>query len=558
MASEVEGLIEVQVSGKKVRRQRGVSAFDVLPERHDGEGRPYLGAVVNNRLVSLDTPLWTRSTVEPVTVADPQGAHIYRRCATYILFSAFTDLFPKLGLEIGQSMGNGYHFRVQGNGGKAPDLEALAHRMRAIIADDIPFQHRLYSLAEATELLERKGYRDKVLLLRVWPAAQVHLVTLGPFADIQHGPVAPSTGCIDDFELLPMETGFILHFSTQHSPVWRAKAWSPHAKLFESYQETRTWNEILGVSTVGDLNEHCLNGQVSEIIHIAEGFHEKKIAAIADAVVERRPEVRVVLIAGPSSSGKTTFSKRLATQLRVNGVRPVALSLDDYYVDRDDTPRNPDGSRDFEAIEAIDLQLFNEHLARLLQGEEVKTPRFDFTGGRRVEQRQWRTLRLKGDQVVTIEGIHGLNERLTESVPDTARFRIYVSALTQLSIDSANRVGTSDARLIRRIVRDRRYRGYSAAETIANWPGVRRGERRNLFPFQDHCDVMFNSALVYEPAVLRVLAERYLLEVPQEHASAATAYALRKFLQLFVPIFSDDVPRTSLLREFIGGSTFAY
>ncbi len=550
--------IEARLPTGTVEAKAGTSLISLLPSRRDSKDRPYLGAILNNRLVSLDTPLWTDSDVELVTVRIPLGAQIYRRSATYVLLAAVADLFPEVQLEVGQSMGQGYHFNVVGNGGDSLDLERIEARMREITEADTPIERRVVSLEEATELFVQLGRPDKVRLLEVWASSHVHLATVGSFTDIQHGPVAPSAGVIDDFALLPMEPGFVLHFSTKRSPVWRASAWNPKSKLFASYQETHNWNEILGVRTVGDLNSACLSDDIEDIIRITECFHEKKIAGIADAVAERQPEVRVVLIAGPSSSGKTTFSKRLTTQLRVNGIRPVTLSLDNYYVDREKTPLNPDGTYDFEAIEAIDLPLFNDQLARLLAGEEVDTPRYNFQTGLRVIPERWKSLHLNEDQILLIEGIHGLNDRLTESVPVEAKFRIYVSALTQLRIDRSNRIATSDARLLRRLVRDRRYRGYSAAETIANWPSVRRGEYRNLFPFQDRCDVMFNSALVYEPAVLKVLAERYLLEVPRDHPSAATAHALRKFLQLFVPVFADDVPRTSLLREFIGGSAFDY
>lgn len=558
MLAEVQGLVEITLHGKKVHAKPGTRLVELLPARFDSEGRAFLGAVVNNRLVSLDARLWTNSQCEPVTVADPNGASIYRRCATYLLFAAFRDLFPELSLEVGQSMGSGYHFRVLGNGGVLPDLEALTARMHEIAAADVPFTRRDVTLDEAVELFQRTEQKDKVRLLRVWPTSNVHLVKVGEFVDIEHGPVALTTGAVNEFGLVAKEPGFVLHFSGLRSPVWRSDSWSASDKLFETYQETRHWNEILGLSTVGDLNDLCLNGGVLDIIRIAEGFHEKKIAQIADAIVARRPKVRAVLIAGPSASGKTTFSKRLGIQLRVNGVRPVTLSLDNYYVDRDKTPRHPDGTFDFEAIDAIDLDLFNEQLAALLAGNEVLTPKFDFTHGVRAPAEKWRPMRLEESQVLVIEGIHGLNSRLTASVSAELKFRIFVSALTQLVIDRANRVATSDSRLIRRIVRDRRYRGYSAAQTIETWTSVRNGERRNLFPFQDHCDVMFNSALVYEPAVLKVLAERYLLEVPREHPSAVVAHALRKFLQLFVPIFPDDVPRTSIVREFIGGSAFDY
>lgn len=536
--------------------QSGMRIVDLLPSARDPKGQAYLAAVANNRLVSLDSPLWTNTEVVLVTVAHPHGADVYRRCATYILFAAVADVYPGTRLEIGQSMGNGYHFRVLNN--QNLDLKRLTERMREYVNQRIPFEKHELSLDEAVRLFENRGNLDKVRLLRVWSSATVHVVMLGQFADIYHGPVPASTAGIDDFELIPKEPGFILHFSALRSLVWRREAWMASDKLFDTYQETRRWNEILGVNSVGDLNELCLNGGVLDIIRIAEGFHEKKIAHIADQVKDKIPLSRLILIAGPSSSGKTTFAKRLSIQLRVNGVRPVALSLDNYYVNRDQTPKHPNGTYDFEAIEAIDLKLFNEHLVALLAGEKVLTPKFDFTTGVRVPKEKWLPLKLESDQVLMIEGIHGLNDRLTEAVSIDMKFRIFVSALTQLVLDSANRVATSDARLIRRIVRDRRYRGYSAAQTISTWNSVRLGERRNIFPFQDRCDVMFNSALVYEPAALKVLADRYLLEVPRDHPAAVTAHALRKFLQLFVPIFPDDVPRTSILREFIGGSSFQY
>ena len=287
-------------------------------------------------------------------------------------------------------------------------------------------------------------------------------------------------------------------------------------------------------------------------------LHEKKIASIADEIHSRRKHLRIVLIAGPSSSGKTTFSKRLGVQLRVNGIRPVTLSTDDFFVERSRTPRDKNGNLDFESIDALDLELLGDVLNGLLRGEEVSTPVFDFQAGRPKPKEQWRRLKLADDQVLVIEGIHGLNDRLTASVPAEAKFKIYISALTQICIDDHNRIFTSDTRLLRRIVRDRRYRGYSAVDTIARWPSVRRGENRNIFPYQEQADVMFNSALVYEHAVLKPYAERYLLEVPQDHPTFAEAYRLLRFLRLILPVFRDSVPPNSLLREFVGQSVFRY
>jgi len=314
----------------------------------------------------------------------------------------------------------------------------------------------------------------------------------------------------------------------------------------------------VGVEDVGHLNDLVIRGDASEVIRVSEGLHEKKTAEIADQITQKEQPIRLVLIAGPSASGKTTFSKRLSLQLRVNGVRPVALSMDNFYVNREDTPRGEDGAYDFESIDAIDLALFNDVLFRLLSGERVLTPKFDFPSGTRVSQDKWTPMQLEPGQVLVIEGIHGLNDRLTESIPADAKFKVYVSALTQLCIDDHNRIFTSDTRFLRRIVRDRMFRGYPAADTIETWPRVRRGEQRNIFPFQEQADVLFNSALVYEQAVLRLYAERFLLEVPQSHPSFSAAYRLLKFVQIFAPIFEASVPQISLLREFIGGSGFKY
>jgi uridine kinase len=330
----------------------------------------------------------------------------------------------------------------------------------------------------------------------------------------------------------------------------------PQPKLFAIYRETRRWNEVLGVANVGALNRMCLSGEISEVIRIAEGFQEKRVAQIADAIAAERQRVRLVLVAGPSASGKTTFIKRLGIQLRVNGIQPVGLSLDNYFVNREKTPLDSDGKPDYEAIEALDLELLNVQLDAVLRGEDVAVPRYNFLTGMRDGPYRSTTLRLEPNQVLLVEGIHALNPQLTAAIPEATKFRLFISALTQLTLDDHNRIFTSDSRLLRRLVRDRLYRGHPATRTLEMWNSVRRGEARGIFPFQEQADLMFNSALVYEPAVLRVYAERFLLEVPREHPAYTEAYRLLKFLSWFVPIFQDDVPQTSLLREFIGGSAF--
>jgi uridine kinase len=357
------------------------------------------------------------------------------------------------------------------------------------------------------------------------------------------------------FAVVPYENGLLLRFP-RNGDAAHLPPLAPQPKLFAAYRETRRWNELLGLANVGSLNRMCLSGEISEQIRIAEGFHEKKIAGIADLVAQESRRVRFVLVAGPSSSGKTTFIRRLAVQLRVNGIQPVGLSLDNYFLDRDRTPVGADGKPDYEALEALDLELFNAHLAALQRGDEAEMPRYDFVRGKRADRDRWARQRLLPNQVLLVEGIHALNHRLTEAVPEQAKYRVFISALTQLILDDHNRIFTSDTRLLRRIVRDRLFRGHPATRTLEMWSAVRRGEARGIFPFQEEADVIFNSALVYEPAVLRVFAERFLLEVPREHPAYTEAYRLLKFLGWFVPVFPDEVPHTSILREFIGGSAF--
>ena len=356
---------------------------------------------------------------------------------------------------------------------------------------------------------------------------------------------------------MPFEDGLMLRFPRRaqrdHLPRF-----TPRPLLYTTYVETRRWQELLGVQNVGQLNRLCLDSNSSHIIRIAEGLHEKKIAQIADEILSRVPRVRLITIAGPSSSGKTTFAKRLAIQLWVNGIDMVTMSLDNYYVDREATPRDENGNPNFESLEAIDLRLFHQQLADLLAGKEVLTPRFDFVTGTRKPEVDWVPLRLEEHQALSIEGIHGLNDRLTQSVPREQKYRIFISALSQLAIDDHNRIFTSDARLVRRIVRDNLFRGFDAERTLDLWERVRRGEGKWIFPFQEQADVMFNSALVYEPAVLKVYAERFLLHVPRINRAYTEAYRLLKHLSMFVPIFPDEVPQTSILREFIGGSAFKY
>lgn len=548
-------IVKVRIDGQQEHLVPVGTPLMALLGRKDHEGRPILGAVLNNRLVSLSTPIRGVSRVGPVTEGHRDGTVIYRRSISIVLLQAVREVAPEGRLVIGQSLGDGYFFEWVGPQPLTEDrVRAFEAKMRTIVAEDRPFVEEQVDIDEAIDLFAREGAVERVRLLKTLRVSTVPVVSVGDVHVLAHGPVAPAAGGLEGFELALYNAGLILRFPT---PSARGREVADMPRLFKVYRDTRRWNEILGVSDVGRFNELCISGGVLEIVKVAEALHEKRIAEIADQVVGRKG-VKLVTIAGPSSSGKTTFAKRLSIQLRVNGAHPVALSLDDYYIDREKTPRDSDGKPDFEAIEAIDLALLNEHLDLLMKGERVEAPKYDFATGKRASKEKWHSLQLNPGDVLLVEGIHGLNERLTQAVSATHKFRVYVSALTQLTVDNSERIFTSDSRLLRRIVRDRLFRGYRAERSIDMWPSVRRGEQQHIFPFQEQADAIFNSALVYEPAVLKTYAERFLLEVPTDSPSFVEADRLLRFLSLFVPIFSEEVPHSSILREFIGGSSFHY
>ncbi len=548
----------VRLNNKEYEVPYRTPVGDVIRDHTATARHSVLAAIVQQRCVDLTFPICAPTEVFPVDYTMREGVAVYRRTASLILFEAARRIFPDKRVTIGQAIGNGYFYLMRG--GKeftTADVQQLDQMMRQIVKQELPIRSELVSLDEARQVFEGLGFKDKLRVLKTWWEPFVPIVRCGQFVDIHHAPAAPTTGYIKSFELIPREGGLIMRFPPRGKPQ-AIRPFQDSPKLFQVYRETREWNEILKIEDVGQLNETTIKGRSGELIRISEGLHEKKIAQIADRISSHADRLRLVLIAGPSSSGKTTFSKRLSLQLMVNGITPVALSCDNFYVNRSETPLDERGNYDFEAIEAIDLALFNEVLMKLLAGEEVLTPRYDFTTGMRRPKDKWLPMRLEPGQMIVVEGIHGLNGRLTEAVPDDQKFRIFISALTQLCIDDHNRIFTSDGRFLRRIVRDRLFRGYSAATTIETWPRVRKGEQRNIFPFQEMADVMFNSSMVYEQAVLRLYAERFLLEVPQDHPSFVDAYRLLKFVQYFVPMFDEAVPQISILREFIGGSAFKY
>lgn len=541
-------------NGRTVEYEKGVTLLEISRDAAHRYTTPVVAAKVNNTIRDLQNVLEQDSVVDFLDLRSEAGMKVYQRSVTFVLIAAAQELFPGSEVTVEHSLSKGLYCELHHGRDIMPeDVEKLEQHMRQIIEEDRPIVRKTLPKAEAIEMFKAAGQREKVSLLEQFDKENVNIYYCGQVYDYLYGNMTPSTGYVKVFELKYYPPGIILRLPEKDNPNVLPK-FVENPKLFKVFKEAAQWGNILRCAYVANLNECTGKEDITDIIRVAEALHEKKIAQIADFVASHRDEVRVILVAGPSSSGKTTFAQRLNIQLRVNGVWPVPLSLDDYFVDREKTPVDEHGEYDFESIEAIDLELFNSHLARILSGEEVEMPTFNFKTG----QREYRGHRIKVDksQPLIIEGIHGLNERLTSSVPRHCKIKIYISALTQLSIDSHNRIPTTDARLIRRIVRDSEFRSHDALMTLKMWPSVRRGEERNIFPFQEEADLMFNSALIYELAVLKKYAEPLLQKITPDDSEYSEARRLINFLEYFIPVEDNEIPQNSILREFIGKSCF--
>lgn len=511
-----------------------------------------VAAIVNGDLRELTYPITIESRVIPVTMSDPDGARIYRRSLTFLLEMAFSDLFPGAVLYVDHSVASGgYYCQVTG---RAPlfeaEIEALKDHMQELVQANMPFERMEVPIQEAIEYFHSRGSEDKVRLLSYRRKNYLTLYRLGESMDYHHGYMVPSTGYLKWFDLVFTEGGFTLRYPRRHKPN-EILPMPEYPRLLGTFLQYGDWLAKLGIENVGALNNAIQGGHSDQVVLVSEAFHENNLARIANRVVNQLERSRIILIAGPSSAGKTTTSRRLTVQLLALGVSPFPLELDNYFLDRDKTPLGEDGKPDFESIDALDLPSLADHLQRLVRGEEVQLPRYNFKTGLREDGE---LIRLRDGQPIILEGIHGMDPRLIPASLSGEAFRIYVSALTQLNLDRHNRVSTTDTRLIRRIVRDTRERGYTAAQTIERWESVRRGEKRHIFPFQENANVMFNSALAYELAALKPFAEPLLRQVPHGTPEYIEAKRLLAFLEWFLPLDISLVPETSIVREFLGGS----
>ena len=522
---------------------------------------PYgpVSAKVNNKVESLDFRVYYNKDIEFLDITSSSGMRTYVRSLFFILVKAVEELYPQGSISLEHPISKGYFCKLHIDRTIGlDDVQRIKQKMQEIIAADIPYTRTESHTEEVVRLFEKRGMMDKARLLDTYGQLYSYYYQLSDTVDCYYSSLVPSTGYIRLFDIVKYYDGLLLRIPNRENPT-KLEEVVKQEKMLEVFQEYHRWNQILGISTVGDLNVACNHGHATDLINVSEALQEKKIAQIADEITHRNQDgkrVKLVLISGPSSSGKTTFSKRLSIQLMTNGLKPYPISLDDYFVNRNDTPLDENGKHDFESLYAVDLPFFEEQLTTLLNGGEVELPRYNFTTGKR--EMSGKKLRIDEHMILIIEGIHALNPALTPHIPNENKYKVYVSALTTILLDNHNYIPTTDNRLLRRIIRDYKYRNYSAEETIARWPSVRAGEEKWIFPYQENADAMFNSALLFELAVLKDYVEPVLRKVPNRCPEYSEAHRLLRFLNYFVSVQDKELPPTSLLREFLGGSSFQY
>lgn len=547
-------MLAVKVNGEMRTYPEGTTYLEIAKEFQAQYKEEILLARVNGKLRELHKKLKKDAEISFITYDDPVGRKCYERSAVFVMMKAFYEVIPREKVKKVQmdfALGNGLYGELVGDIKLTKDLlEQVKEEMRDIVERDIPLMKRTVKTTDAVEMFGKHGMHDKEQLFMFRRASNVNIYSIDKFEDYFYGYMVQSTGYIKYFDLIPYNEGFLLVLPWAESPQ-EVKAGPFHEKLFYVLKDSYRWSDSLEVPNVGALNRLICSGKIGELILMQEALQEKNIGKIAEQAIED-PDKRIVMIAGPSSSGKTTFSHRLATQFQALGYNPHPIAVDNYFKNREDYPRDEFGNLDMEALGCVDIETFNDHMNRLLKGEKVELPSFNFHTGKR--EYKGNMLQMGSKDILIIEGIHCLNAALSESLPKESKFKIYISALTQLNIDEHNRIPTTDGRLIRRMVRDARTRGTSALETIQRWSSVRRGENRNIFPYQESADVMFNSALVYELAVLKLYAEPLLFGIPRDSVEYEEAKRLLKFLDYFLAIDSEMIPKNSIIREFIGGS----
>lgn len=536
----------------------GTSLIEIYNDLNIKLKYPVVAARVNYKVEDLNFLIFKPKDIEFIDLSIPSGMRVYVRSLSMVLAKAVSELFPSSTLRIEHPISKGYYCKIDKlEEPLTPGVIAqIKERMNLIISQGKKIICEEKRTKEVKELFVTHAHqKDKIALFETLGNPYFRFFRIDDFIDYYNGVLLPSTDYLYLFDLISYYDGILLKVPNRDNPV-ELEEMLHLPKMFDIFKEYVGWNKILNLNNVGEFNIACRNNQSFNLIKISEALHEKKVASIADMISQRPVKPRFVLISGPSSSGKTTFSKRLSVQLVVSGLKPVVMSLDNYFVNREDTPLDENGDWDFEHLHALDLPLFNQHLKQLLNGEEIEIPFFNFEDGKRYYKGE--ILKLKEDSILIMEGIHALNPNLIPDIPSDLAFKIYVSALTTISIDNHNWIPTTDTRLLRRIIRDYRFRGYSARDTIGRWPSVRRGEEKWIFPYQENADVMFNSALLFELAVLKRHAEPILAEVPKYCDEYTETHRLLKFLNYFVPIHDREIPPTSLLREFVGGSSFRY
>lgn len=547
--------IEVIVEGEHIECKEGTELLELAQRYQRKYQDDIVLAMVNHKLSELWKPVQDGDKITFLTTGTVSGNETYRRSMVMVMLKAFYDVYGHKinNINVMYSLSKGYYCEVDGDLQVTRDeLYQVKTRMTEIIKAAMPFEKHVISTNEAMEFFHKHRMYDKERLFKFRRSSRVNVYRLNKFEDYFYGYMVPNTGYLKYFELHAYDEGFVLQMPVKEEPR-RVPKFCPQEKVFSVLKESSKWGELLEIGAVGALNENISKGKIGEIMLVQEALQEQKIAEIAKQLANR-PDVKFIMIAGPSSSGKTTFSHRLSVQLRACGLHPHPIAVDNYFVNREDNPKDENGDYDFEALQAIDINLFNQDMGRLLKGEEVEIPSFNFKTG----QRQYKgdTLKLGPDDILVIEGIHCLNDELSFSLPKESKFKIYISALTQLNVDEHNRISTTDCRLIRRIVRDARTRGATAEETLARWQSVRAGEEKNIFPYQEEADVMFNSALIYELAVLKQYVEPLLFGIPVDSPYYTEAKRMLKFMDYILGVSSDIVPANSLLREFIGGGCF--